>query len=311
MSPPVFTHTSLHAAFQAVKDNHGCAGVDGVTIARFEEDLTGNLVRLRDELAGGTYRPLPLMKIIVAKKNGEPRGLCIPTVRDRVAHTAVLHRIGPNLEKEFEDCSFGYRKGRSVRQAVYKIREYYEQGYRWVVEADIDAFFDTVDHDLMLEKCTRHIPDPAMLALIEMWLRAEIWDGSTVFRLEQGLPQGSAVSPVLANLFLDELDEAMLAKDFKFIRYADDYVVLCRTPAEATAAMEMSEQALSKLLLKLDEGEVVSFEQGFTYLGVTFMNSLVMTPFDRPKRGRKVLYYPPPLDLEGYLKRKGAVGSGQ
>jgi len=141
--------------------------------------------------------------------------------------------------------------------------------------------------------------------LIEMWLRAEIWDGTSVSRLRQGLPQGSAISPVLANLFLDELDEAMLGQGYKFIRFADDYVVLCKTPAEAEAALEMSEQALAKLLLCLDEGEVVSFEQGFTYLGVTFLNSLVMTPFDRPKKEHRILFYPPTLDVEGYLRKKG------
>ena len=301
----MFTHTSLLIAFEAGKENHGCAGVDGVTIERFAEDLSANLAGLRLELLDRTYRPLPLLKILVAKKNGEPRGLCIPTVRDRVAHTAVLHRIGPVLEQEFEECSYGYRQGRSVRQAVYRIKDYYEQGYRWVVEADIDAFFDTVNHDLMLAKCVRYIRDPEVLTLIEMWLRAEIWDGTSVSRLRQGLPQGSAISPVLANLFLDELDEAMLGQGYKFIRFADDYVVLCKTPAEAEAALEMSEQALAKLLLCLDEGEVVSFEQGFTYLGVTFLNSLVMTPFDRPKKEHRILFYPPTLDVEGYLRKKG------
>lgn len=300
----MFTHSTLLTAFQAVKDNHGCAGVDGVTIAQFEKKLDANLERLRLDLTSRVYSPLPLMKILVAKKNGEPRGLCIPTVRDRVAQCAALHNIGPILEKEFEECSYAYRKGRSVRQAVFKIKEYYEKGYRWVVSADIDAFFDTVDHGIMLEKINRLIEDQRLRELIRLWLMVEIWDGVSLTGLRQGLPQGSPLSPVLANLFLDELDEAMLAKGYKFIRYADDYVVLCKTPKEAEEAMAMSEQALAGLLLKLDEGEVVSFEQGFTYLGVTFMKSMIMTPFDRPKKKRQVLYYPPPLDLEAYLRNK-------
>jgi retron-type reverse transcriptase len=125
-------HSSLSSAFQHVKENHGCAGVDGVTIERFEENLDLNLARLRDEVVKQTYFPLPLLKILVEKKNGNPRSLCIPVVRDRVVETAVLQMIEPVLEKEFEECSFAYRKGRSVKQAVYKIKEYY-------VTKDIDG----------------------------------------------------------------------------------------------------------------------------------------------------------------------------
>ncbi len=180
-----------------------------------------------------------------------------------------------------------------------------------MVEADIDAFFDTVDHGLMLEKCRRIMADRRILGLIAMWLRAEVWDGTAVSVLGKGLPQGSPVSPVLANLFLDELDEAMLGKGYKFIRYADDYVVLCRTRQEAGEALELSEQVLEKLLLALDEKDIVSFEQGFTYLGVTFAGGLIMTPFDRPKKNHGVLFYPDPFDMEAYLRQKMKDLAGQ
>ncbi|MBU4298344.1 MAG: hypothetical protein KJ862_21030 [Proteobacteria bacterium] len=162
----------------------------------------------------------------------------------------------------------------------------------------------------MLEKCRGIIASQQILRLIEMWLKAEVWDGTSVSVLPCGLPQGSPISPVLANLFLDELDEAMLGKGYKFIRYADDYVVLCRTRQEAGDALELSEQVLEKLLLKLDEGDIVNFEQGFTYLGVTFAGSLIMTPFDRPKKNHRVLFYPDPFDMETYLRdrRRDAAG---
>lgn len=218
-------HSLLSSAFQHVKENHGCAGVDGVTIERFEEKLDLNLARLQDELERQIYFPLPLMKILVEKKNGEPRILCIPTVRDRVVETAVLQIIGPVLEKEFEDCSFAYRKGRSVRQAVYKIKDYYDKGYQWVVDADIDAFFDSVDHNLLLAKFRQYIHDPQIQRLIELWVTAEIWDGTSLKVCQKGIPQGSPISPILANLFLDELDEELLRKGYKYIRYADDYVL--------------------------------------------------------------------------------------
>ncbi len=298
---------SLPSAFRSVKDNHGCAGVDGVTIKDFEEKLHENLAVLQDELARRTYFPLPLMKILVAKKNGEPRTLCIPAVRDRVVQKAVLQLIEPILEKEFEDCSFAYRQGRSVKQGVYKIKAYYDQGYRWVVDADIDAFFDNVDHRLLLEKFKRVVHDPDIQKLVEQWVRAEIWDGTSLRLLQKGIAQGSAVSPILANLFLDELDEELLQKNYKYIRYSDDFVILCKSPERAASALKLSKQVLEKLLLKLDEEEITDFKHGFKYLGVIFVNSLIMKPFETPKKKNNVLFFPQPFNLDAYLikKKKG------
>jgi RNA-directed DNA polymerase len=207
--------SSLSSAFQHVKENHGCAGVDGVTIERFEKNHDLNLARLQDELVRQIYFPLPLMKILVEKRNCEPRALCIPSVRDRVVETAVLQMIEPVLEKEFEECSFAYRKGRSVKQVVYKIKDYYDKGYRWVVDADIDAFFDSVDHKLLLAKFRQYIHNPHIQRLIEIWVTAEIWDGTSLKVCQKGIPQGSPISPILANLFLDELDEELLQKGYK------------------------------------------------------------------------------------------------
>lgn len=299
--------SALPSAFQSVRENQGCAGVDGVSIERFEDNLDINLKKLQHELTGQTYSPLPLLKILVDKGNGEARALCVPTVRDRVVQSAVLQLIEPVLEKEFEDCSFAYRKGRSVKQAVYKIKEYYDQGYHWLADADIDLFFDSVDHDLLLTKFKKFIHDSYILALIELWLKAEVWDGDSLTVLKKGIPQGSPVSPILANLFLDELDEELLKKGYKYVRFADDYVVLGKSQEEAKGGLQLSKQVLDKLLLRLDEEQITSFEQGFKFLGVIFIRSLIMTPFDRPKKERKVLFYPGPLNLDAYLlkKRKG------
>jgi group II intron reverse transcriptase/maturase len=297
-------HSSLSSAFKHVKENHGCAGVDGVTIERFEENLDLNLARLQDEVERQFYFPLPLMKILVEKKNGEPRVLCIPAVRDRVVETAVLQMIEPVLEKEFEECSFAYRKGRSVKQVVYKIKDYYDKGYRWVVDADIDAFFDSVDHKLLLAKFKRYIHDPHIQRLIELWLAAEIWDGTSLKVCQKGIPQGSPISPILANLFLDELDEELLQKGYKYIRYADDYVILCKKKEDAEKGLELSKQVLEKLLLELDEDEITTFDQGFKYLGVIFLKSMVMKPFEVQKKNRKVLFYPKPFNLDAYLLKK-------
>jgi group II intron reverse transcriptase/maturase len=304
-----FSH-HLTNAFLRVKENHGGAGVDGVTIAKFERHLPENLALIESQIANKTYAPLPLLKILIdkGKGDGEVRALCIPAVRDRVVQTAVHHVIAPVLEREFEDCSFAYRKGRSVKQAVYCIKEYFDQGYRWVVDADIDAFFDSVDHDLLLAKARKYIMDGNILRLIELWIKAEVWDGKSISVLTKGIPQGSPLSPILANLFLDEFDEALLARGCRLVRYADDFIVLCKSPEKAEVALALTNKVLESLLLKLDEGDVVSFDEGFKYLGVTFLKSMIFVPFEKKKKEHKVLYRPPPFDMAAYLR--GKRGSG-
>lgn len=309
MRDSTFTFSSLEAAFQQVRENHGCAGVDGVTIEEFELALSRNLAELENELKRQIYSPLPLLKILVdkGKGNDEARALCVPTVRDRVVQTAVLHAIEPLLEEEFEDCSFAFRKGRSVKQAVYKIKSYYNDGYRWVVDSDIDAFFDSVDHGLLMKKVVRYIKDKDLVRLIELWIGAEVWDGKGVAALKTGIPQGSPISPILANLFLDELDEEMMKQGQKYVRFADDFLILCKSPNGAQKALAFTTGMLDAMLLELDESDIVSFDEGFKFLGVTFVKSMVMVPFDRPKKEHRVLYYPPPMNMAAYYLKKKKV----
>lgn len=298
---------TLSVAFHRVKENRGCAGVDGITIDDFEMDLEKNLASLRNDMLHDIYYPLPLLKILVDKGNGESRALLIPTVRDRVAQSAVLQVIEPILEKEFEQCSFAYRKGRSVKQAVYQIKEYRDKGYTWVVDADIDAYFDSIDHNILFNKVNSLVKDTGISKLIEMWVKAEVWDGKAVTQLAKGIPQGSVISPILANLFLDQLDEELLSEGFKLVRFADDFIILCKSPEKAKEALKVTDDILDKLSLELDEADIVSFDQGFKYLGVYFVRSMIFTPFDKPKRERKLLFFPPPLNMREYRSHGSGI----
>jgi len=300
----IFSVKTLSDAFESIQANRGCAGVDGITISRFEKQLDSNLTELADSISNGSYFPLPLLKIIVAKKDGEPRGLCIPTVRDRVAQKAALDIIEPALEKEFEDCSFAYRKNKSVRQAIHQIKNLYDDGYFWVVDADIDAFFDNVDHELLFKKLDVFIKDASVLNLLNMWITAEVWDGKAITILEKGIPQGSPISPILANLLLDELDEILMKEGYRHVRYADDFIILCKNSENAQSAMELTKKTLDKLLLKVDEADITNFDHGFKYLGVLFIKSMILKPFETPKRKRQILNYPPPMNVDEYLKSK-------
>ncbi len=300
----MFSFQLLKTAFYRVQENHGCAGVDGVTIERFEEELDNNLKKLQRDINDQTYSPLPLLKILVDKGNDQARALCVPIVRDRTAQTAALAMIEPVLDAQFEDCSFAYRKGRSVKQAIYKIKEYYEHGYEWVVNADIDRFFDNINHSIIFHEVRRFIHEPYLQTLIEKWIKAEVWDGRSIKVLKKGIPQGGPISPIMANLLLDKLDEELMKQKFKIIRFADDFVILCKNKQKAEKGLKLSKEILHDLMLKLDDENIVTFDQGFNYLGAIFIRSMILKPFEKPKREHKVLYYPKPLNIGAYLLKK-------
>jgi len=262
MLTQVTTYPNLRAAFLRVEASHGMAGVDGVSLGEFRHNLEVNLAVLGAELRSGRYQPLPLLRFLVAKADGSPRALAVPTVRDRVAQAAVLNIVEPLFEAQFEDVSFAYRRGRSVKAAALRIRELRDQGYRYLVNADLDAFFDNVDHDLLLAKVGPVITDPGILNLIRLWVKSEVYDGERVFVLEKGIPQGAVV--------------------------------------------EATEEVLARLHLALDAEDtaITDFDQGFKFLGLIFLKDSIFVPFDRPRRERKVLYFPPPFDLAGYFAAK-------
>ena len=303
---------NLHNAFFRVEASEGMAGVDGVSISTFKRSLNENLYKLSSELYEGRYAPLPVLRFLVAKPDGSPRALCVPAVCDRVAQASVLNVVGPLFEAQFEEVSFAYRKGRSIRQAAWRIKELRERGYRYLVEADIDSFFDTVDHELLLAKVAGVVSDQRVVRLIRLWVEAQVYDGEKVYTLEKGICQGSVISPVLANLFLDEFDEALLKRGYQLVRYSDDFIVLTKSLSEAEKALECTEEVLNRLHLVLDpeDTRVTDFDKGFKYLGLVFQGGSIFAPFVRPAKDRRILYMPPSFDLAGYLAGKRSWPEG-
>jgi group II intron reverse transcriptase/maturase len=198
------TLEDLEQAWEHVRANDGCAGVDGVTLSRFGASLRHSLPRLLAEIAEGVYRPLPLLRILVEKKpgSGEARRLLIPTVRDRIAQTAVAHRLSLSFEEEFLEASYAYRPGRGVDRAIARVLQLRDRGYTTVVRADISAYFDEVPHAPLLARLAEERVPAWIRDLVRLWLACEVWDGQHLAPLHKGLPQGSPLSPVLANFYL-------------------------------------------------------------------------------------------------------------
>jgi CRISP-associated protein Cas1 len=286
--PPdgIFSVRELRRAWYRVEESDGCAGIDGVTISRFASHLDAELARLSNDLTSDAYQPLPLLRFFVNKRNGEQRPLNVAAVRDRVAQNAVIAYIEPILEPEFENCSFGFRRGRSVRQALETIEFLRDSGYTWVVEADIDDYFDSVDHELLFGIIDKYIGPGRVTELIRQWMNARIYDGHKLWTSDMGLPQGQPVSPILANLFLDSFDEKMNLRGRKLVRYADDFVILCKSKPKAEAALRLTGDLMRDLKLSLnsDKTAVTNFSHGFSYLGATFLGEFCLVP---PRKSRK------------------------
>ena len=270
------TLSSLRTAFERVEQNNGQAGVDGVSVEKFAKNQALNLGQLQNSVVAGRYQPQPLLRVWLPREGRAPRPLGIPTVADRVLQTAVAQTINPLLEAEFEDCSFAYRQGRSVRMAVERISMLQRQGYQWVVEADIERFFDCIPHARMLHELQATVADADLVALVGAWLKAPVQDGKLLQPTVLGVPQGSPISPLLANLYLDHLDDALLDENLALVRYADDFIVLTKSRERAQEAVELTQSVLQELELKLNplKTRVVNFETGFRFLGWNFVRSL-------------------------------------
>lgn len=264
---------NLRDAFSDVRSNRGCAGSDGVSIAAFGRHLAQNLASLQGEMICGSYEPGRLRVFHIEKRQGGVRVLKVPTVRDRVAQQAALLVIAPVWERELEDCSFAYRKGRSIRQVVSRVKDWHAKGREWVARTDIDDFFDQVKAEEILKRFSSRVHDETVVSLMRKWLT--VVSSETIGPPEKlrGLPQGSGVSPLLSNIYLDRFDEAIGKLGYHMIRYADDMLLVCSSEDEATDAIKDVRRELVSDGLSLNDEKtlVTTFGKGFEFLGYTFV----------------------------------------
>src|SRR6185369_16544133 len=245
------TQPLLLAAFKAVKRNRGKAGIDRVSIKMFEANLVENLQALEQDLKDGSFDPLPLLRKYLPKEPGKLRPLGIPAVRDRVAQEVLRRLLHPIFERLFHGASFGFRPGRNCHMALQKILELHDQGFRVVLDADIKGFFDALPHSIIKEAVAAQVADGNILNLLEKFLRAGIMEEGVFKPTTVGTPQGGVISPLLANIVLNHLDWRLQERGYRFVRYADDFVVLCRTKTEAGEALILVTETQRELGLTL------------------------------------------------------------
>lgn len=268
----IYSLHNLTLAWSRVKENEGSPGVDRVTVAEFERNLEDNLSSLSAELEQGAFSPLPVLRTYIDKESGGQRPLGIPAVRDRIVQQALLLILSPVFNRRFLDCSYAYRPHRSALDAVKNIENLLTEGYKWVLDADIERFFDTINHDLLMGFLEETVPDLRIQALIMRFLKAGVFENMSIREEYTGITQGSALSPLLANIYLHRFDKHMIEGNFHLIRYADDFVILENSQERIGKAMAETAAALGKLKLSLSEKKtrLISVSAGFIFLGYYF-----------------------------------------
>jgi len=267
----IYQRKNLQIAWEKVKANQGAGGVDGESIEAFDERLDERLDRLHEELRTDCYRPQPVRQqpIPKADKPGEYRMLGIPTIFDRVCQQAMLNRLEPLFEPVFDAASFGYRRGRSTKDALRKVWKEIEAGGQWIVDADLKDFFGTADHEKLLALVSQRVSDGRVLRLIEAMLKSGSCGEGRHLPTECGTPQGSGISPLLSNILLTPFDREMRRRGYQLTRYSDDWVVTCSSAAQARAALQTATGILKTLGVAINprKTRIVHVKQGFEFLG--------------------------------------------
>ena len=295
-------------AFSNVAAKQGSPGVDDETISDFKQSLQSNISQLKDDVANNRYQPLPCKQILIPKNHGNFRELRVPTVRDRIVQHALLNVLNPVVEKHFSAVSFAYRPNLSYLDAVNEVIRWRDEGYRFVLDADITKFFDNINHQILLRAVRNYVEYPGILCLIKSWVSVGILTKERIVKAEKGIPQGAVISPLLANIYLDEFDKSFSDNDWKLVRYADDFVVLAKSLEEIISASSHVEKTLDSLELTLhpDKTLLTNFQEGFRFLGHGFLDNAIFPvesntkvegrgnpPYSKFNKKRSNLWLPP------------------
>jgi RNA-directed DNA polymerase len=284
----------MRAAFKAVKRNRGAAGIDKISIGMFEENLDANLNSLKRDLkTRGAFNPKPLRRVWIPKDTSgkKLRPLGIPAVRDRIGQEVIRRLLEPIFEPLFHDCSFGFRPKRSCHDAIRRVLSFHEEGDRITLDADIAGFFDNIPHKLIVDAVAEEIADGNILNLVKKFLAAGVMDNGLFKPTTVGTPQGGVISPLLANIVLNKLDWRLEKEGYRFVRYADDFVVVCKTGSQAEAALKLVEEIMTELGLTLspEKTKIASYGKGYEFLGFRLSSkSRTMRPKSMEKFKTKI-----------------------
>lgn len=316
----VYYHLNLLNAWEMVKANGGSGGIDGVEIEEFAQNLEHNLRTIEEQLKTNTYQPQPVKRVWIPKPNGEKRPLGIPTIKDRVVQQAIRIRLEPIFDPKFVESSYGYRQGRSAHQALGDVAVCIVKGNRWIVEADIKGYFDTIDHNRLMGFIAQRVSDGRILRLIEKFLQAGVMDDFHFRKTTTGTPQGGTLSPLLANIYLDYYDKKMRARGFRVIRYADDWVIPCRSKQQAQRALEITREIIRQdlgLQLNSEKTKITHIKQGFEFLGYLFKEGYSLYSFPSVKaikafkqKVRQITRRQRPLKLSEIIRQLNGVIRG-
>jgi len=273
----IYDMDNLTYAWKKVKSNKGCAGVDKQSISDFQKQNEHYLGEIQRAVRNGVYRATPVLRKYIPKTDGNLRPLGIPTVKDRILQQATKNVIERIFEMKFLRCSYGYRAGKSSHQAIRQIKKYMQQGYTWIIDADVEKFFDSVDHKLLMSFVAEEISDGKVLSLIESWLKAGVMSEGKQEGTFMGTPQGGIVSPLLSNIYLHEMDKQVNIMDnVVLVRYADDFVILCKTKDVAERTLRQVKVILTGLKLRLNKTKtkiVNANRESFEFLGFRLKNA--------------------------------------